>query len=168
MATDDERRDGSDNSRVLVDLSGVPEAVVAAVTALAEQSRNAGNGNVSREHLGDLIQCAERVKAFAEASLLDATAVLVTDVAAEHGIGRDDPRYAAKVAAHRRAACRAVVHEVQLLTGSTLTAARGRVRFATAMPERVRSAHESLRTGGCSWDRARIAYAETAHLDPVL
>lgn len=42
------------------------------------------------------------------------------------------------------------------------------VRFATALGERVGAAHELLRAGSCSWERARIAYAETAHLDPVL
>ena len=42
------------------------------------------------------------------------------------------------------------------------------VRFATALPDRIGAAHELLRSGGCSWERARIAYAETAHLDPVL
>ncbi|MBB2891146.1 hypothetical protein FHU39_001130 [Flexivirga oryzae] len=106
---------------------------------------------MSREHLGDLIQAAERVKAFADAALVDATAALVADITA-----------------HRKAACQAVVHEVQLLTGSTITAARDRVRFATALDARVHGAQELLRTGGCTWDRARIAYTETKHLDPVL
>lgn len=175
MAADSDRFDDSGGDRRWVDVPELPGPVADAITTLIAQhnmqapaGRGAGNGQVSREHLGDVIQCAERVKAFADASLLDATAALVADVAAGHGIGREDPHYGAKVAAHRKAACRAVVHEVQLLTGFTVTAARERVRFATAMPQRVESAHDLLRTGGCSWDRARIAHTETAHLDPAL
>ncbi|MFC6707186.1 HNH endonuclease signature motif containing protein [Flexivirga alba] len=159
----------------MVDLSGVPAPVADALAILvAEVCQHGGGGavtrveRVSREHLGDVVQAAEAVKGFAEAALLDATSALVEDVAVDHGVPVDDPRYAAKVAVHRKGACRAVVHEVQLLTGSTLTAARDRVRFATALPARVGGAHELLRAGGCSWERARIAYAETAHLDPVL
>ncbi|WP_325550632.1 hypothetical protein [Flexivirga sp.] len=161
-----------DSGRVL-DLSGLPETVANALVALVTE---AGRGDgavtraerVSREHLGDVVQAAEAVKGFADAASLDATAALVQDVAVDHGVPVDDPRYVAKVAAHRKHACRAVVHEVQLLTGSTLSAARDRVRFATAMTQRVGAAHELLAGGGCSWERARIAYTETAHLDPVL
>lgn len=163
----DEAADGHGSTTQTVDVSGLPDTVVAAISALAEQARHTSRTDVSREHLGDLVQAAEAVKGFADASLLDATAALVEDVAADHGVGHDDPSYARKVAAHRKAACRAVVHEIQLLTGSTLTAARDQVRFATAMRERVGSAHDLLRAGGCTWQRARIAYAETAHLDPV-
>ena len=170
--------DATDHDPRWVDVSGLPAPIADAVTALiaahTERSEPAtalvttGTGEVSREHLGDVIQSAERLKAFADNCLLDATADLVSDLAAGHGISRDDPRYAAKVAAHRKSACRAVVHELQLLTGSTLTAARDRVRFATALDARVHGAHDMLRTGGCSWDRARTAYTETKHLDPVL
>ncbi|WP_446663843.1 HNH endonuclease signature motif containing protein [Flexivirga sp. B27] len=160
--------DVPDGGARVVDVSGLPDAVVTAITDLAEQARRTSLADASRERLGDLVQAAEAVKGFADASLLDATSALVEDVASDHGIDRDDPRYARKVAAHRKAACRAVVHEIQLLTGSTLPAARDRVRFATAMRERVSSAHDQLRAGGCTWQRARIAYAETAHLDPVL
>ncbi|MFC6707929.1 hypothetical protein [Flexivirga alba] len=159
----------------VVDLSGVPAPVADALAILvAEACQHGGGGalirveRVSREHLGDVVQAAEVVKGFAEAALLDATSALVEDVAVDHGVPVDDPRFAQKVAVHRKGACRAVVHEVQLLTGSTLTAARDRVRFATALPARVGAAHGLLRAGGCSWERARIAYAETAHLDPVL
>lgn len=167
MCSDGGANASRDAARV-VDVSGLPDTVITALTELAGQARHTSLSDVSRERLGDLVQAAETVKAFADASSLDATAALVEDVAADHGIHRDDPRYARKVAAHRKAACRAVVHEIQLLTGSTLTAAREQVRFATAMRERVGAAHDLLRAGGCSWQRARIAYAETAHLDPVL
>lgn len=158
---------GDDIDARVVDLSGLPDTVIAAISALADQARQAFT-DASREHLGDLVQAAEVVKGFSDASLLDATGALVEDLAADHGVGRDDPRYARKIAAHRKSACRAVVHEVQLLTGSTLTAAREQVRFATAMRQRVGAAHDRLRAGACTWQRARIAYAETAHLDPVL
>ncbi|RNI17751.1 hypothetical protein [Flexivirga caeni] len=148
MADDGGQRDGeqfgeASGARVL-DVSGLPETVVAAVTLLVEQAarpaeRDAGHGAdaVSRELLGDVVQAAEVVKGFADACLVDATSGLVADVAADHGVPADDPRFAEKVAVYRKNACRAVVHEVQLLTGCTLTAARDRVRFATAMPERV-------------------------------
>lgn len=115
----------------VVDLSGVPDAVADALVALVtEVGDRAGAINreqrASREHPGDLVQAAEAVKGFADAAALDATSALVEDVAVDHGVSVDDPRYAAKVAVHRKHACRAVVHEVQLLTGSTLTAARDR------------------------------------------
>ena len=163
----------SEESRLLVDVSGVPAAVADALRTLVAEVGGCGGGatgvgRVSRECLGDVVAAAETVKGFAEASLLDATSALVEDVAVDQGVPVDDPRFADKVAVHRKGACRAVVHEVQLLTGCTLTAARDRVRFATAMPQRVGAARELLRAGGCSWERARIAYAETAHLDPVL
>lgn len=156
-------------SRV-VDLSGLPGPVADALVVLVTGAGRVGDAavRVERELLGDVVQAAEVVKGFADAVSLDATAALVEDVAVDHGVPVDDPRFAAKVAVYRKGACRAVVHEVQLLTGCTLTAARDRVRFATAMPERVRGAHELLAAGGCCWERARSAYAETAHLDPVL
>ncbi|MBB2891655.1 hypothetical protein [Flexivirga oryzae] len=140
-----------------VDVSGLPGPIADAVTALTEHTDRAqparvtittdthtdtDTGQVSRERLGDLIQAAEKVKSFADAALVDATAALVADITAHHGVGADDPRYAAKVAAHRKAACQAVVHEVQLLTGSTITAARDRVRFATALDARVHGAQD--------------------------
>lgn len=157
----------------LLDLSVLPARVADAIALLVTEAAGRDSAvtreeRVSREHLGDVVQAAEAVKGFADAGLLDATSALVEDVAVDHGVAVDDPRYAAKVAAHRRGACRAVVHEVQLLTGSTLTAARDRVRFATAMQQRVEGAHELLRGGRCSWERVRIAYSETAHLDPVM
>lgn len=158
----------SNPDRHLLDVSGMPEAVVTALTALAEQAGRESLADVSRERLGDLVQAAESVKGFADGMLLDAASALVEDVAADHGVQRGDPRYSTKVAAHRKAACRAVVHELQLLTGSTLCAARDRVRFATAMPQRVEAAHAMLRAGESTWERARIAYGETSHLDPVL
>ncbi|MGN6414536.1 hypothetical protein, partial [Flexivirga sp.] len=108
------------------------------MTLVAEGGRvdaAAGPREFSRERLGGVILAVEAVKGFADAVLLDATSALVEDLAADHGVPVDDPRYAEKVAVHRKSACRAVVHEVQLLTGSTLTAARERVRFATAMEQ---------------------------------
>lgn len=163
----------TERDRRVVDLSGVPgpvaDALIALVGAVGDRARAVTRvERVDREHLGDLVQAAEAVKGFADAASLDATAALVEDVAVDHGVTVDDPRYPAKVAAYRKQACRAVVHEVQLLTGCTLTAARDRVRFATAMGQRVGSAHDVLRAGGCSWERARIAFTETSHLDPVL
>lgn len=157
-----------DHSPRSVDLTDVPDAVADAIIALVDHAGPGSLPGSTRERLGDLIQAAEQVKAFADACALDATVALVDGVAAQHGVPRDDPRYATKVAIHRKQGCRAVAHEVQLLTGSTLTAARDRVRFATAMPDRVAVAREALREGRCTWERARIAYAETAHLDPVL
>lgn len=157
-----------------VDVSVLPGEVADAVALLVAEGGGgqaagcSAGGQGSREHWGDLVQAAETVKGFAEARLLDAASALVEDVASDHGVATDDPRFAQKVAVHRKGACRAVVQEVQLLTGSTLTAARERVRFATAMSHRVGGAHALLRSGGCSWERARLAYSETAHLDPVL
>ncbi|MGN6414444.1 hypothetical protein, partial [Flexivirga sp.] len=124
-----------------VDLAGLPGPVADAVRLLVAEAKALGSrergapGRVRLERLGDVIQAAEAVKGFADAVLLDATSELVEDLSADHRVPIDDPRYAEKVAVHRKSACRAVVHEVQLLTGSTLTAARERVRFATAMEQ---------------------------------
>ncbi|WP_265445932.1 HNH endonuclease signature motif containing protein [Flexivirga meconopsidis] len=164
-----------------IDVTGLPDEVAAALRLLVKglraehadptgTKRYAPTGRVrrDREHLGDTIQAAESVKACADAVSLSAVAALTDDVIAGARIAPDDPRHAAKLAAHRHAAAQAVVHEVQLLTGSTLHAARDRVRIATCMPDRTGTARAQLAHGTTTFERVRTVHAETAHLDPVM
>ncbi|NNG39048.1 DUF222 domain-containing protein [Flexivirga sp. ID2601S] len=164
-----------------IDVTGLPDDVAAALRLLVKGLRAehadptgvarfapAGRVRRDREQLGDVIQAAESIKACADAVSLSAIAALTDDVVAGARIAPDDPRHAAKLAAHRHAATQAVIHEVQLLTGCTLHAARDRVRIATCMPDRAGTARAQLAHGTTTFERVRTVHAETAHLDPVM
>lgn len=170
-----------ESSSSMVDLAGLSPDLAAAVRLVIDglgaevadpggfdRWAPLGRRAADRDRLGEVVQAAERVKAAAEATGLAAIAALTADVMADHGVSADDPRRATKLRAHHRAAGLAVVQEVQLLTGASMPAARQRVRIATAMPDRVGGSRARLAAGEVSWDRVRVCFDETAHLDTTL
>jgi hypothetical protein len=153
-----------DLEKPLVTAPGVMDQLALVVSA----ARPGGLSGFSSEQALQVVEAAQRVKAWADSVSLEATATMVAELESDLA---DLPPAPATPREWKRfvSSCRSLAaREIQVATGLPITECQRRVWLSACGPERVGPVREGMRLGLVTFARAVALTEATAHMDALV
>ncbi|MHB8185097.1 MAG: HNH endonuclease signature motif containing protein [Dermatophilaceae bacterium] len=145
--------------------AGLAPEVMGQLALVLGAARAGGLSGVTSEQALQVVEAAESVKAWVDSVVIDATAVMVTELETDFTHLAPESLSSRGWRLFFRSCRSAAAREIQVATGLPITQCQRRVWLTACEPERVGSVRDAMRLGRVTLARAMTLAEATKHLD---